>query len=298
MKQIIYKVPEGKLLRIHLESKDDIIVSVKIHGDFFLHPEECISQLEQCLIGSQILRQEIMQKIDTVLIQQSASMVGASSEAIADAILTEKTGLREILPGIYSWSYFNKEKGYTFNSYAFCFPEKTILIDPVEIPASQLEKLSTITDILLTNKDHERAAYELRRHLNAKIWIRDFDAQFLREPADVIFDEKTPLPGGFQAIPIAENKSPGETAFYDSARKILIVGDAIIGWPKKEVSLLPAIKYQDVQKTIAALSSLLHLEFDILFVGDGECIYDYPRKALERLLERKENIHLSFPVKL
>lgn len=45
------KIPRGKLVCIDAECEDGRILSVKITGDFFLHPEERIEKLERALIN-------------------------------------------------------------------------------------------------------------------------------------------------------------------------------------------------------------------------------------------------------
>jgi len=44
-----YKAEGGKLLRVRLEVVENVIQSIKITGDFFMHPEEAIEELEQGL---------------------------------------------------------------------------------------------------------------------------------------------------------------------------------------------------------------------------------------------------------
>jgi lipoate---protein ligase len=50
-----YKVPGGKLLRVQLvldiTQTPPRIAELRIHGDFFMHPEEAIEELEARLIG-------------------------------------------------------------------------------------------------------------------------------------------------------------------------------------------------------------------------------------------------------
>ena len=49
IKKSVYKIPEGKLVKIELETTDNKIKKIKITGDFFLYPEEIISKLEKSL---------------------------------------------------------------------------------------------------------------------------------------------------------------------------------------------------------------------------------------------------------
>ncbi len=54
MKKTVYKPPNGKLLRIRFEEEDDVIKNLRITGDFFIHPEEAIVDIEEFLIGKRI----------------------------------------------------------------------------------------------------------------------------------------------------------------------------------------------------------------------------------------------------
>ena len=49
MKSAEYKIPGGKLLAAELDVEDDTLVHVKISGDFFMHPEQAIYDLESVL---------------------------------------------------------------------------------------------------------------------------------------------------------------------------------------------------------------------------------------------------------
>jgi len=46
-----YKAPGGKLLRVRLTVEGGIITSIAVMGDFFMHPEEAIEDLERALTG-------------------------------------------------------------------------------------------------------------------------------------------------------------------------------------------------------------------------------------------------------
>jgi len=49
MKRAEYKVPGGKLLAAELGVEEGRLVGVKITGDFFMHPEAAIIELEKAL---------------------------------------------------------------------------------------------------------------------------------------------------------------------------------------------------------------------------------------------------------
>ena len=88
-KSITKKVEGGKLFRIDLDF-DSKIEKIMITGDFFLHPEETISDIEDVLNGitvGGISSDELKDKIDRILSGRNASIIGVSSDDIANAIL-------------------------------------------------------------------------------------------------------------------------------------------------------------------------------------------------------------------
>lgn len=54
MRRAEYKVPGGKLLVAETKVEGGVLTTVKVMGDFFMHPEEAINDLEEALIGKQV----------------------------------------------------------------------------------------------------------------------------------------------------------------------------------------------------------------------------------------------------
>ena len=84
---------------------------------------------------------------------------------------------------------------------------------------------------------------------------------------------------------MSDQKSPGESAFYIEDRKILIVGDALIGKNKGEVNMLPPDKFEDIGKAKAGLNVLKTLDFESLLVGDGHSILKDAKAQVEKFLD-------------
>lgn len=84
----VMKVKGGKMVRIHAEF-DSEIRSAAITGDFFLHPETIIKDLEASLIGMHIplVKEDISRALGRVLAQNDAMMIGLSPDDIADALM-------------------------------------------------------------------------------------------------------------------------------------------------------------------------------------------------------------------
>jgi len=82
-----YKVKGGKLIKIQLRERADKIQEIKITGDFFLHPEELIEELEEALVGKPLKEQDLAESIRRLMQERGATLLGASPEDLAKCIL-------------------------------------------------------------------------------------------------------------------------------------------------------------------------------------------------------------------
>jgi lipoate-protein ligase A len=89
-KKAIYKVPDGKLLKIFLEEADGRIGGVKITGDFFAHPEENIRGLELALASCEIEGEKLLERIRDFLAKNKTELFGVDAESIALTIVNAK----------------------------------------------------------------------------------------------------------------------------------------------------------------------------------------------------------------
>jgi lipoate-protein ligase A len=87
MKHSVYKVPDGKLIKVKLWTEGESISKVTITGDFFLHPEYVLENIEAALIDVPLLEVEITSAIDTVIQEEEATLIGATSSDFSRAIL-------------------------------------------------------------------------------------------------------------------------------------------------------------------------------------------------------------------
>ena len=81
-----YKVAGGKLIRIQLVKKEGRIEKLKITGDFFLHPEELIEDLEKALVGQALNMPDLDEFIGAFIERRGATLLGASPEDFAKCI--------------------------------------------------------------------------------------------------------------------------------------------------------------------------------------------------------------------
>lgn len=77
------KILGGKLVRIKI-AFDEKIQKLQITGDFFLHPEECVHDIENALIGVDINFQPeaLVNQITGILKSQNAEIIGMDSETV------------------------------------------------------------------------------------------------------------------------------------------------------------------------------------------------------------------------
>lgn len=85
----VYKIPEGKLIKIFLEY-DKIhnrIVNINITGDFFAYPEESIEVLEKELEDVTFRKKTIYNKIKDVIKLNNFEFIGLNAEGLTEGIL-------------------------------------------------------------------------------------------------------------------------------------------------------------------------------------------------------------------
>ena len=86
------------------------------------------------------------------------------------------------------------------------------------------------------------------------------------------------------AIVAVPGKSPGEVALHWPERRLLIVGDAVIGNPPGQCGLLREKVMDDPAHLKASVRKLLDLEFDTLLFGDGVSILHDAKARLKELV--------------
>jgi len=197
--------------------------------------------------------------------------------------------MREILPGILTWPWFSARHGYDFNGWLVRHPQGNVCVDPAEMGDDVLDDLQRegVARVVLTNRNHYRSSMRVKERTGARIAIHPSDSAFARKNGVAVDDELKPgdRVGPFVVVE-AQGKSPGEVALHWPERRILLVGDACVGNPPGECALLPDKVIDDRRALIESLQRLARLDFDALLLGDGACVLQGGRAALERLVAR------------
>ncbi len=195
--------------------------------------------------------------------------------------------MREVCPGIWTWDWFSEPHGYDFHGTLVVHEAGNLCIDPVEPVADELEELAKqgVTRILITNRNHARAANLVRERTRARVAIHPADAAHARDQDLQIDDELEAgqRVGPFEIVAVP-GKSPGEIALHDPARRLLVVGDAVIGNPPGELSLLRERVMDDPPLLRGSVRQLLELDFDTVLVGDGVPILEGAHEQLRALV--------------
>ena len=197
--------------------------------------------------------------------------------------------MKQLLPGIFQWSWFSDEKQLDFNGLFLTIGEHRVLVDPPPMSAEdtlQIRRSGRLDYVVLTNRDHVREAATCKAEFGCQVWVPEGDAAQMDIAAERTYKDGELLPGGIWAVHLKDQKSPGECGLYlQTGKGIMILGDALIGKPPGRVTMLPAEKYADPVKARAGLTRLLKYTFDTLLVGDGAAIMTGARDAVARALE-------------
>lgn len=196
--------------------------------------------------------------------------------------------MQEIVRNISTWPWFSEPHGYNFNGYLIRHAEGNLCIDPVKMSEEDLAEIARmgVARILLSNRNHSRAANQVRAATSAKTAIHPDDAAHARkEGAELEGDIRAGEKIGPLSVIGVPGKSPGEVAFYWPERKLLIVGDAVIGNPPGRLGLLREKVMDDPARLRESVKKLLELDFDTLLVGDGVPILQGAKQKLKELVD-------------
>lgn len=195
--------------------------------------------------------------------------------------------MNEIVTDIFTWAWFSEPHGYNFNGYLVRHPEGNLCIDPAPPGDADLAEIVQmgVTRILLTNRNHSRAANVVRTRAGAKTFIHPDDAAHARSQGAEIDGELSASEkiGPFTIVTVP-GKSPGEVALHWPERALLIVGDAVIGNPPGQCGLLREKVMDDPARLRQSVRKLLDLKFDTLLFGDGASILHDAKSQLKELI--------------
>jgi hypothetical protein len=83
----VYKIPNGKLVKVLIEYNNNILSTVKITGDFFAYPEEAIEIIEDELRKTNLDKSLLQKKIQTIIEKNDFEFIGINAEGLAEGIM-------------------------------------------------------------------------------------------------------------------------------------------------------------------------------------------------------------------
>lgn len=196
--------------------------------------------------------------------------------------------MHEILDHIFTWTWYSEPHGYHFNGYLIRSDDGNLAIDPVPMSDEVLKAITAlgVARILITNRNHTRAANRLRAATSAPTAIHESDAGYAEAQGALIDGalEVGARIGPFSVVAVP-GKSPGEVAFHWPVRRILIIGDAVIGNPPGHLGLLREAVMDDPARLRQSVRGLLDLDFDTLLLGDGVSLLSAAKVEMKALVD-------------
>jgi uncharacterized cupin superfamily protein len=188
------------------------------------------------------------------------------------------------------WSVWQPDRELDFNGFFIESKAGNLVVDPIAPDGATLEDLRRrgVATILITNRDHERAAAAVREATGAKTVASVVEAPLLSAPVDA-----TVAPGdlvlGWTVVGLDGFKTPGEIALIDRRRRTVIVGDALWGTPAGALTLMPDAKLADPVRAALSARALRAAEIRNVLVGDGACIFGNGQAALNAMFDARSD---------
>jgi hypothetical protein len=85
----IYKIPNGKLIKIFLEynKQKNTIKKIRITGDFFAYPEEAIEVIENNLKNIKLEEKKLFETINSIIKNNNFEFIGLNAKGLSDGIM-------------------------------------------------------------------------------------------------------------------------------------------------------------------------------------------------------------------
>lgn len=187
----------------------------------------------------------------------------------------EPTPLAAVTDDVWRWSVWNEPRKLWFNGHLLRVDGVAILVDPVPVSDAVAAALAPLIATcqacwcVVTNADHGRAAREVAARFMAELAVPRADAARLDLAGARLLDDGDDL-AGLRVVRVPDAKSPGESALYWAARRLLVLGDAAVGRPAGALAMLADDKFADPAAARAGASGLAALGVDVVLVGDGD----------------------------
>jgi glyoxylase-like metal-dependent hydrolase (beta-lactamase superfamily II) len=194
-----------------------------------------------------------------------------------------------ISPGIVHWTAPHDKIGVEVSSYYLS--DELVVLDPMEPPEGLdwFEENGPPTDVLLTNRHHDRHAWRFAERFGCRIHCVRVGLAELRGRGEVVpFDFGDELPGGATAYEV-DAICPDECALHVPKHRALACADGVIRYGE-QLGFVPDKFMDDAEQTKRGLRESYarlaeELDFDTLLVAHGEPLVGGARVALREFAE-------------
>lgn len=200
-----------------------------------------------------------------------------------------------VVSGVAMWSAWQPDRNLFFNSFFVSSPEGNFAVDPLPLPeadAADIASRGGLAWIVVTNRDHERAARALAARFGAKIAAGALDAALLGGPVERQLHDGDTICGA-RVVALDGLKTPGEFALYFADRRMVIIGDALWGDPAGSLRFMPDQKLADPPRAVLSLRKIWALGAEHLLVGDGACLFGGANRVLGACLEARSDAYVN-----
>jgi uncharacterized cupin superfamily protein len=193
------------------------------------------------------------------------------------------------IDGIAMWSRWQADRNLHFNSYFVRGHDENLLVDPLMLDDADVEHIRAAGGaawIVVTNRDHERAARAAAETFGARVAASRPDADEMSVRPQRILCDGDAI-GATTVIALDGFKTPGEFALYVPPSRTLIVGDALWGDPAGSLRMMPDEKLGDPKRAARSLCKLRATHPRHVLVGDGMPIFERAYDAIGDYLETR-----------
>jgi hypothetical protein len=196
--------------------------------------------------------------------------------------------LYQPFPGLFFWQYYDSKIKAELCSSAILASEKTYLVDPILLEASQLDRLcrkAPPAGVIVTNENHVRASEYYSKELSVPILARRATFRGKKPPEFVEIAGGTKICAELEVIAI-QGAVAGEIALYHPLKGgTLIVGDALINFDPPGFAVLPRKYCLDEKRLRQSLCERLTGPAERMLFAHGTPILSGANAHLQRLLE-------------
>lgn len=215
--------------------------------------------------------------------------------------LPDRAFPHRLTEGVWLWSTYWETMELDCNGYLIQTQgQQAFIVNPPCAGPEVLDAFLALPrphSVILTSAHHQRASQAFREAFGIPVFAPEEEAGLLEAPPDHVYRAGTVFPNGWQAIALQDQETPGECALYHAGDRMLIVGDALIGYPFQRLSV-PWVSQEDVtersgesaelytryRNALQGLQVLRGLAVDVVLPAHGDPVLRHGSGLVEEAL--------------